>query len=113
MRSQGEDLAGDRRRLLRLTRTLALSSCLCFAFGCSRRLSAGECNELLDHYTELLAHSKNSDLPDPEIERLQSEARKKAAEDPEFLRCSSKVSRSQWDCAMHAPSVDEVERCLL
>lgn len=82
-------------------------------FGCSRPLSSGECYELLDHYTERLAHSKDPDLPDPEIERLKREARKKAAEDPEFLRCSAKVSRSQWDCAMHAPSVDDVERCLL
>lgn len=96
-----------------MTRAVSLSSSLCLALGCSRPLTGSECNELLDHYTERLAHSKNPDLPEPEIDRLQQEARKKVAEDPEFLRCSSKVSRSQWDCAMHAPSVDEVERCLL
>ncbi len=81
--------------------------------GCGRSLEPSECNALLDHYTELLAHAKNPTLPDPEVERLQSQARSQAAADPEFSRCSAKVSRSQWECAMKAPSVDEVERCLL
>lgn len=99
--------------MLRLTRALWVVSCACFVCGCNRPLTNEECNELLDHYTERLAHSKDPELPDPEIERLKAGARRKAAEDPEFARCSVKVSRSKWECAMHAPSVDEVERCLL
>jgi hypothetical protein len=81
--------------------------------GCGRPPTNDECNQLLDHYTELLAHSKNPELPDPEVERLKAEARQRASEDPEFGRCGAKISRRQWECAMHAPSVDEVERCLL
>lgn len=99
--------------MLRLTRALSVLWCACLVCGCGTPLTNDECNELLDHYTERLAHSKDPDLPDPEVERLKAEARKKAAEDLEFARCSKKVSRSQWECAMHAPSVDEVERCLL
>lgn len=99
--------------MLRLTRALWVVSCGCFVCGCSRPLTNDECNELLEQYTERLAHSKNPDLPDPEIARLKADARKRAAEDPEFGRCSAKVSRSKWECAMKAPSVDEMERCLL
>jgi hypothetical protein len=81
--------------------------------GCSRPLDADECNQLLDHYTELLAKSLNPGISDEEILRMQKEARAKAAGDPEFARCSSKLSRRQWECAMKAPSADDVERCLL
>jgi hypothetical protein len=45
--------------------------------------------------------------------RLRQETLKKAAKDPEFLRCPDKVSRRQFDCAMQAVSVDEMERCLI
>ena len=84
-----------------------------FAFGCSRPLDADECNQLLDRYTELLGKSLNPGISEEEIQRMQRDARAKAAGDPEFARCSSKVSRRQWQCAMKAPTADDVERCLL
>jgi hypothetical protein len=40
-------------------------------------------------------------------------AKEKAAQDPEFARCGKSISRSQFDCAMVAPSTDDFERCLM
>lgn len=81
--------------------------------GCGRPLDAGECNQLLDHYTELLVRQERRGVSDDEVERSKQSARLKAAGSSEFSKCATKVSRRQWECAMKAPSVDEVERCLL
>jgi hypothetical protein len=96
--------------LLRLTPLLFVAA---LSFGCSRPLDADECNQLLDHYTELLVKSTNPTITEEEVLRLQRDARAKAAGDPEFSRCSAKVSRRQWECAMKAPTADDIERCLL
>jgi hypothetical protein len=101
--------------LLRLTplRLGAIASAASLAVACSQPLSADECNQLLTHYTELLARSEHKDISDDDVLRMEREARAKAAADREFARCSTKVSRAQFECAMKAPTVDDVERCLL
>jgi hypothetical protein len=83
------------------------------ACGCGHPLSADECNELLDHYTERLVRAQSPALSDDEVARAERDARAKAAADPAFAQCSTKVSRRQWECAMKAPSPDAIEQCLL
>lgn len=81
--------------------------------GCSEPLSEAECVRMLEHYTELLVRSDRRDASAAEREKLKAEARSKAARDPEFQTCSRRVSRRQFECAIHAPDADTVERCLL
>jgi hypothetical protein len=81
--------------------------------GCREPLNTDECNQLLDHYVELLVRAREAKTPIEDIFKMQSEARRKAALDPEFARCSTQVSRSQFDCAMKALTADAVEQCLL
>ncbi len=83
------------------------------AAGCGRHIEDHECLALLDHYTELLVRSDRPTAGAAERARLKAEARAKAQRDPEFLRCSSAVSRAQFECAMSAHDVDSMERCLL
>lgn len=90
-----------------------LGAALCLLVACSRPLDATECNQLLDHYTELLVRQERRGISDEEVERLKQRARTRAAASSDFAQCAAKVSRGQWECAMKAPSVDEVERCLL
>lgn len=111
MRTQREDQQGGGGELLRLSGTAWI--CLSLLSSCGKPLAPAECNQLLDHYTELLVRQDNRTISDEEVDRSKAGARLKAAGSHEFARCSSKVSRRQWDCAMRAPSVDEVERCLL
>lgn len=80
---------------------------------CARPLSADECTQLLDHYTTLLARSRDSQVRPEQVEEVVAQARRKASQDPEFSQCTAKVSRRKWTCAMAAPSVDAVEKCLL
>ena len=83
------------------------------SWACSRPLSEDECHRLLAHYTDALLRSDRPELSAEQRLRLQHEARSLAARDPAFARCSSEVSRRQFDCAMDAQSVDSMERCLL
>jgi hypothetical protein len=81
--------------------------------GCDRPLSADECTQLLDHYTELLVKTQSPGVTEEQLARAQREARAKASASRDFAHCNIKVSRRQFACAMAAPTVDEVERCLL
>jgi hypothetical protein len=81
--------------------------------GCGRRLEAGECSSLLDHYVELLLRDDRPGASAGELLRLQQEARKKAEHDPAFSECSERVSRRGFDCAMAAQDANRLEQCLL
>jgi hypothetical protein len=80
--------------------------------ACGRRPTPVECTALLDRYTEKLVGSDRPDVKPGELEQLKAAARARAAEDPEFAACSRKVSRSQYECAMKAETVDRMEICL-
>lgn len=80
--------------------------------GCGRAPSPTECTALLDRYTEKLVGSDRPDVKPGELEKLKADARARAAEDPEFAACSRKLSRSQYNCAMKAETVDRMEICL-
>jgi hypothetical protein len=92
---------------------LALSAVtLTLATACGKPPTAAECTALLDRYTEKLVASDRPDVTPGELEKLKATARARAAEDPAFAQCSQKVSRSAYDCAMRAETVDRMEICL-
>jgi hypothetical protein len=68
---------------------------------------------LLDRYVELLLNTDRRDTTAAERFRLKEETRHEAATDPEFRSCPRKVTRGQFDCAMKALNVDDMERCLV
>jgi hypothetical protein len=90
--------------------TLALGS-----LGCGKALSDDECTNLLDRYTEMLAKAQDAKIPALRVAELQEQARELAKREPayEFADCSKRVSRRNFECAMQAGSVDEMERCLI
>jgi hypothetical protein len=94
---------------------LSLSRALVFAAflgGCGKPPTPAECTALLDRYTEKLVASDRPDVTAGELEKLKATARARAAEDPAFAECSRKVSRSAYECAMQAETVDRMEICL-
>ena len=88
---------------------LVLAACL---VGCGKPPDPAECTALLDRYTEKLVASDRPDVTPGELEKLKATARARAAEDPAFAECSRKVSRTAYDCAMKAETVDRMEICL-
>ena len=85
------------------------------ANACATPISEGDCLALLDRYTALLAQAQQPEASEQQIVDLQSKARELAQSEPvyEFHDCSKRVSRREFECAMRAPSVDEMERCLV
>jgi hypothetical protein len=81
--------------------------------GCGKKLEQSECQQLLDHYVEILLRDDRPKSTAAEILRLQQEARQKAASDPAFSECQSRVSRRSFDCAMDAQDSRLLEMCLL
>jgi hypothetical protein len=95
-------------------RVAIAACCLCLS-ACGKPLNDDDCYTLLDRYTELLIKSQDPKTPAHQIASLQQRARELAKNDPvyEFSACSKKVSRRNFECAMAAPSADEMERCLI
>ncbi len=83
--------------------------------ACATPLSDAECSALLDRYTERLLRSENPDVSQLEVAEKQAQARRLAQDNPrfEFEKCAAQVSRSQFECAMHANDVDTIEQCLV
>jgi hypothetical protein len=86
---------------------------LLLAAGCGKRLEPSECDQLLDHYVELLLRDDRPKSSAGEILRVQQEARKKAERDPAFRECRARVSRKSFTCAMDAQDANRLEQCLL
>jgi hypothetical protein len=81
--------------------------------SCRVTVSEAECKDLLDRYTDKLIDQAHPSLKPSERHELLMKARAKAATDPEFSACPSRVTRNQLECSLAAPDVDSIERCLL
>jgi len=100
-------------RSARSTLTALLAGSALLLGACGKPPSHDECDALLDHYVELLVNSDRPGTNAAELHKLQTQARDKAKDDPEFRECSARVSRHAFDCAMSAPNADLLEQCLL
>ena len=86
----------------------AAAACLC----CKPKATATQCDQLLDRYAMLVVTAK---LPDASAGTIELEREREKAEargDDAFKNCSSQVSQTEFDCAMHAPNADAFEKCL-
>ncbi len=104
-------MIGDRARAA----AVLVSAALLPLTACGRKVERAECTKLLDRYTELLVRDEEPGAAPERIAQAQARARAAAERDPkfDFAACSSHVDRRQYDCAMSAPNVDAVERCLV
>jgi len=81
--------------------------------GCSQRLAPSDCDALLARYVLLLAQSDRPETSSMQRFRMQQRAREMASRDPRFGNCGATISRSEFECAMSAPSTDAFEQCLM
>ena len=83
--------------------------------ACGRPVAEDECRTLIERYTELLVKEEEPAATPERVARVQTEAHVAAEKNPQFQlsECSKKVSRRNYECAMHAGSVDAIERCLV
>jgi hypothetical protein len=92
---------------------LPLAGCALLLAACRPAITEQECLKLLDHYTDKQIDQARPSTRPAERFVLIEQARVRATSDPEFATCTTKVSRSAYECAMAAGSADAIERCLL
>jgi hypothetical protein len=88
---------------------LALGAC---SFGCKRKVTSAQCDELLDRYASLVVHEKMKDAPPEAIHAEQLREREAARSDDDFKNCTAELSTEDYACAMKAQTADALEKCL-
>lgn len=82
------------------------------ASSCKPKVSPGQCDELVERYAHLVVTEKYPDASAAQIDREQQREKAEARSDDALKNCSSEVSRTEFECAMHAPNADAFEKCL-
>jgi hypothetical protein len=78
------------------------------ATSCHKKVSAKQCDELLDHFIELVAKEQ---MPDASAEK-KAQTRAEAKADVAFKNCTSEVQPDEFACAMKATTSDAMLKCL-
>ena len=101
---------GEQRGLRRALLLLWLPAAA--ATGCKAKATAGECDQLLERYAQLVVTERYPDASAAQIKTFHDQEKREALGDDAFKNCSSEVSKAEFDCAMRAPSADTFEKCL-
>ena len=100
------------RRVKRLV-PLALS-----LLACNGKATREQCTEMLDHYLDMViaAEPGLQDLPPAEARAAREMKRALRKAEPGFARvegqCESEVKRSEYRCAMKAPTPETWQACI-
>ena len=85
--------------------------------ACGKPPTGEQCHAMVDRYVDMIVDdnpdfARASEEARPAIHAAKKEERQKTtAYASAVARCTSEVSRSEWDCAMNAPSPNEWEAC--
>jgi hypothetical protein len=80
--------------------------------SCKPKVSASQCDQLLERYAALVVTSRFPDASTAQIEAEREREKREARTDDAFKNCSSQVSQTEFACAMRAVSADAFEKCL-
>jgi hypothetical protein len=80
--------------------------------ACKPKASASQCDQLLDRYASLVVTARFPDASAAQIQAERDREKSEARSDDAFKNCSSQVSQTEFECAMHAPNPDAFEKCL-
>jgi hypothetical protein len=89
-----------------------LAAALAFGGACRPKITATQCDQLLDRYAELVVTEKFPDASILEINAERERERGEARGDDAFKNCRSEVSAAEFECAISAKSADALEKCL-
>lgn len=82
------------------------------AFVWRRKATQTQCEDLLDHYAELVVREHMPEAGAAEIRAERQRERVEAARSDELKNCSSEVQPSEHECAMKARTSEAVLKCL-
>jgi hypothetical protein len=86
--------------------------------GCKGKVNAGECTQMLDRYVDMTiaAQPDLAALP-PAQQQIARDMKREVKKGEKSYRqveeqCEREVSRSEYDCAMKAPTPNDWEACI-
>lgn len=80
--------------------------------GCKKKITQAQCDELLDHFAELVVKERYADAGADAIAAERARERSEAKNADEFRNCTSEVQANEHACAMNAQTSDAVIKCL-
>ena len=80
--------------------------------GCTHHATPTNCDEVLNHYVEMLVREHNPDLTTEKLREQTAVSLARARQLPSFRQCPSQLDVEAIHCAMTAGDVNELERCL-
>jgi len=85
---------------------------LVLATSCKKKVSSKQCDELLDHYAELVVRERFPDAGPDVVAAERTRERTEAKGDDAFKNCTSEVQLDEHACAMKATSPEALVKCL-
>ena len=82
------------------------------AAGCKKKVTQDQCDQLLDHFAELVVKERYPDAGADVVKAERDRERREAALANEFKNCTSEVQTNEFDCAMRSTTSDALIKCL-
>jgi len=95
-----------------LNRAFAALALLAALGGCKRKITQAQCEELLDHFAELVVKERFPDAGADVIAAERRRERQEAAHADELKNCASEVQVDEHACALRAQTSDAMLKCL-
>jgi hypothetical protein len=102
----------------RVNRPLFALTLPAIALACNGKATPEQCTEMLDRYLDMSIASDSTlvDLPPTEARAAREIKRALRKAEPSYARvekqCETEISRSEYRCAMKAPSMDTWQACI-
>ncbi|MBX3208569.1 MAG: hypothetical protein KF764_26285 [Labilithrix sp.] len=88
------------------------AACVCSLGACKKKISQPQCDQLLDHFAELVVKERYADAGPEAIAAERARERQEAKNADEFKNCTTAVQANEHECAMKAESSDALIKCL-
>jgi len=100
------------RRGARIGLLLVASLALGGTTSCRKKVSAKQCDELLERFAELVVKERSPDAGPDVVLAERTRERNEAKSDDAFKNCTSEVQENEHACAMKAASSEALIKCL-
>lgn len=109
--SKANERGGSSRRAFALAACALVIASLVSA-ACRKKVTAKQCDELLDRFAELVVKERFPDAGPEQIAAERTRERQEAKAADELKNCTSEVQADEHACAMKAQTSEALIKCL-
>lgn len=80
--------------------------------GCKKKITQAQCDQLIDHFAELVVKERFADAGPDAIAAERARERQEAKNADELKNCTTEVQANEHECAMKAQTSDALLKCL-